>query len=243
VRVWSIAIVVAASVLAATAFLFATEEGHSGSALVTPEPEAIIAPQPAEDREQVVVVPVTDAAAPAIDVEDLFQGPAQPLVDIAGADRNGIEVAGTVPMGDPVDPLTGLVPDAPTSMGDVPARAEERTVPVLMALAEKALRGYRLTTPKGDNAYDYYRQVMAFDPVHPGAKRGIRAVANAYADLVEGALRRSDRRDAQRYLRRGLAVDADNSRLRALRTRSARRYRSRTDQPRKDEPQGFRIQR
>ncbi len=89
----------------------------------------------------------------------------------------------------------------------------------LLKQAQTALDDYRLTTPRGDNAYLYYGEVLGRAPNHPEARQGMEAIANAYASLAEQALSRFNHVAARRYLRLGLAVDPDNRRLSVLRIR------------------------
>lgn len=107
-----------------------------------------------------------------------------------------------------------------------------------LALADAALKDYRLTTPPQDNAYHYYRRVLDLDPLHPDARNGITAVGNAYADLADSAFDRYAYRKAKTYVKRGLAVQPDNQRLLALerRTRTLRTVRRPVDT---DEPFDF----
>lgn len=86
-------------------------------------------------------------------------------------------------------------------------------------LAGAALKDYRLTTPQGNNAYHYYRQILDRDPSHPQAREGIKAVGNAYADLAVSALERVQYKRAKTYVIRGLTIHPDNKRLLALELR------------------------
>ena len=96
--------------------------------------------------------------------------------------------------------------------GDVPALPREE----LLLLAQQALDEYRLTTPMGNNAYYYYRSVLEADPDNEEALAGVRRVAGTYASLAEQEIDRFHYYKARTYIERGLAVDPDNARLRAL---------------------------
>jgi serine/threonine-protein kinase PpkA len=87
----------------------------------------------------------------------------------------------------------------------------------LLRLADAALKRYRLTTPAGDNAYEYYRKVLGLDPANRRAKRGISNVADRYAGLAEGSLAKYEYGKARRYVALGLKVQPDNRHLRRLR--------------------------
>jgi hypothetical protein len=96
-------------------------------------------------------------------------------------------------------------------------RKTDRRVDKLIRLADAALKDYRLTTPAGDNAYEYYRKVLALDPANRRAKRGITKIADRYAGLAEGSLAKYQYGKAQHYVALGLKVQPDNRRLRQLR--------------------------
>ncbi len=89
-----------------------------------------------------------------------------------------------------------------------------------LSKAEKAMAANNLTVPKDDNAYTYYRRVLALDPEHPTALQGIRKIADRYANLAEWQLGKYNYTKAKRFVRAGLRVQPDNARLLALRQRT-----------------------
>jgi tetratricopeptide (TPR) repeat protein len=97
---------------------------------------------------------------------------------------------------------------------------KNRQVDRYLASARTALAEYRLTTPRGNNARFYLRRALDLAPDNREAQQGLDAVADTYADLVEGALDRFDYSKAKRYLGRGLSVQPDNRRLLALKSRT-----------------------
>jgi serine/threonine-protein kinase PpkA len=82
-----------------------------------------------------------------------------------------------------------------------------------MSKASLALNEFRLALPKEHNAYYYYQQVLDIQPNHKGAIKGIIKIANAYADLAEKELNRFNYPKANRYIRMGLEIQPNNSRL------------------------------
>jgi serine/threonine protein kinase len=104
--------------------------------------------------------------------------------------------------------------------GDLAVSAPNPVIVEYLALADYALKSYRLTTPEGDNAYYYYQQVLDLNPVHEDALKGIAAVADAYADLADSAFHKHEYRKVKTFVRRGLAVQPDNRRLLGLERRS-----------------------
>ncbi|TVS17310.1 MAG: hypothetical protein EA417_07275 [Gammaproteobacteria bacterium] len=89
-------------------------------------------------------------------------------------------------------------------------RAAER-IEHLLADAEIALAGMRLTTPAHDNAYDRYRQVLAFLPDHPRALTGITRIADAYFGLALAAAERGDEATAERLFDLGRDVAPEHA--------------------------------
>jgi len=89
-----------------------------------------------------------------------------------------------------------------------------------LRLAQQALDEYRLTTPPGNNAHDYYRSILAEDPDNEAARAGVASIARVYANLAERERDRFHYAKARTYIERGLAVDPGNERLRDLESTS-----------------------
>jgi serine/threonine-protein kinase PpkA len=96
------------------------------------------------------------------------------------------------------------------------ALRREANIGELLWQADTALKEYRLTSPKNNNAFYYYQRVLELHPKHKQALNGITRVANAYADLAESKLDQFKYADAKKYLQRGLTVQPDNARLQEL---------------------------
>jgi tetratricopeptide (TPR) repeat protein len=77
------------------------------------------------------------------------------------------------------------------------------------------------TEPAHDNAYYYYQMVLKKDPGNEEALRGVARIAEIYADLVVWARDMLEYRKAEEYLRIGLKVDPNNSRLVELQKNAA----------------------
>ena len=99
------------------------------------------------------------------------------------------------------------------------AQVSETPAPLheeLLLLAQQALDEYRLTTPIDNNAYYYYQSVLEDDPDNEEAQAGLRRIASIYASLAEKEIDRFHYKKARTYIKRGLAIAPDNTRLRAL---------------------------
>jgi tetratricopeptide (TPR) repeat protein len=107
-------------------------------------------------------------------------------------------------------------PHAPVKETPAPSNTNEQRIAKLLSRAAIAVKEYRLTTPKQNNAYDYYQQVLELQPRHKQALKGINSTADAYADLAERKLEQFNYTAAGTYVQRGLTIQPDNSRLLAL---------------------------
>ncbi|MDX1514262.1 MAG: protein kinase [Gammaproteobacteria bacterium] len=97
--------------------------------------------------------------------------------------------------------------------------AETRTrVASLLDQAEKALEDFRLTRPAGNNALEYYNEVLALEPANPVAADANRRIANRYGVLAQGEVRRGNYVKAGEFADRGLELDPGNADLLALKS-------------------------
>jgi len=119
-----------------------------------------------------------------------------------------VALAGSPAVGAPAQPLS--------------ARQEPVTVSLskktgdLIALAEAALSEDRLLIPENNNAYSYYRQVLALEPGNADALSGLDRIVGRYIALARYAIQRQDKVRAKRYVERGLRVRPGDERLLAL---------------------------
>ncbi|MEE4163904.1 MAG: TonB family protein [Woeseiaceae bacterium] len=67
--------------------------------------------------------------------------------------------------------------------------AEVAPVAALLEAAELALADTRYVTPPGDNALDYFREMLRLEPGNPAARNGLRSISDRYVREAEAALR------------------------------------------------------
>jgi len=79
-------------------------------------------------------------------------------------------------------------------------------IAVLFEAAQAAYEADRLSWPKGDNAYEKYKQVLALDPGNRQAREGIERVADRYLTLARNAIQRQEFRTAQKHLNKVLEM-------------------------------------
>jgi hypothetical protein len=104
-----------------------------------------------------------------------------------------------------------------------PDNTAQAQIDDLMQAAQRALQRTRLTRPRDDNAYRYYREVLEIDPGHAAAHRGLRTIADRYAVMARRALRRGQDGKASLYVTRGLGIRPNHSPLIVLRSEIERR--------------------
>jgi len=176
------------------------------------------------------VRPRGDTAARMARAERTQRWPASRLAAVAALSLVGLVVLTPQPTEDrdgpglftaalktrtPVEPVSGAV-------GQVPAHARTSaasgaSVEYLLGEARRALAQDRLTTPREDNAFGYYRRVLALEPGNPEARSGLSRIARRYAALAREELHESDQAAASVYIDRGLQVRPGHPDLLALR--------------------------
>ncbi|MCP4340719.1 MAG: protein kinase, partial [Desulfobulbaceae bacterium] len=91
---------------------------------------------------------------------------------------------------------------------------------VLLDKANTAFRYRRLTVPKGDSAFTYYKNVLNIAPDNEAARDGLRQVSEKYADYAEKELLEEKVIAAQGNIQKGLEVYPQSGRLSELRIRA-----------------------
>ncbi len=132
-----------------------------------------------------------------------------------------------------LEPLSSGLP----SSGSI-APTDDQQIQTLLEQAREARDRDRLTRPAGDNAYEYYQQVLAVSADHPEALAGLASIAQRYRELAEAAMDRDSLDAAQRFLRRARSVEpqlsgiqSSEKRLQALRTQSGSENRTASVEP------------
>ena len=89
----------------------------------------------------------------------------------------------------------------------------------LLGLADRRLAADRLMTPPGDNAADYYRQVLGLEPENASARSGLARIAERYAVLIADAIDRGALGRAEGLVERLAALSPGHLQLASFRER------------------------
>jgi len=100
--------------------------------------------------------------------------------------------------------------------------AQRKQIETLRKKAQEALQQGRLVKPAKQSAYEFYRQILTIDPRDNVAKDGLRLICDKYGELAERALAAEHYVQAEEYVREGLSVIYDHSRLLEIRKRIER---------------------
>jgi type II secretory pathway predicted ATPase ExeA len=172
-------------------------------------------------------VSVSSDAAPGEPQEafaDIPPDDAEILSESAGATRSsGVHEGGLdQPVRDRNQISDAAMPRSVQEEGQDQSVAEQHEIEALLTKAELAMSTNRLTVPSGDNAYAYYREVLALDPKNAQARAGIGRIVHRYRQLAQQRLRRGDWRGARRFASRGLKIWPRDAKLRSIKRRAAR---------------------
>ena len=83
----------------------------------------------------------------------------------------------------------------------------------LVAKAERALRGDKLTTPTESCAYTHYKEILKLDKRNEAALNGIDRIADRYAELAEDAYRNLKIGNCREFVKNGLSVAPHHPKL------------------------------
>jgi serine/threonine protein kinase len=94
-------------------------------------------------------------------------------------------------------------------------QALERQITQWLKKAERQLVALRLTTPKGDNAYETYQKILDIVPHHPKAQAGLNRIADQYERLAR--IKRDNWQKNLAFIDKGLAILPTHTGLQNLR--------------------------
>jgi hypothetical protein len=98
------------------------------------------------------------------------------------------------------------------------AKAQQQ-LRVLLANAQRALAADKLKTPEFDNAFSWYKQVLAIDELNKEAHQGMRLITKRYLELAEQAFNSGRVELAEKMLTGAESIAAHPSVIEGLRER------------------------
>ncbi|HKK15695.1 MAG TPA: hypothetical protein VJ981_03245, partial [Gammaproteobacteria bacterium] len=104
---------------------------------------------------------------------------------------------------------------------EMPEPTREEIIKDLLEKADQNISTLSLTTPRGDNALEKYRQVLEMEPGNREALAGIDRIVDEYVGLMDNAIETESLGRAQEYLRKANAVNSSHPALPAARERLA----------------------
>jgi len=126
------------------------------------------------------------------------------------------------------DPQTDEALLQPETVGDVLQQEDvlqEDNAAMIQELLEAAranINDLRLTSPAGNNAQDKYNRILAMEPGHVEAVKGLDNIVSEYIRLMDKALANNKVPLAEKYLEKAARVNADHPDLPAAAARLAR---------------------
>lgn len=121
---------------------------------------------------------------------------------------------GREPVPEPETAAVQPAADAPAAVGldtaPEPAAAggdNAARIAGLLALAEQDIAALRLMSPRGENAFERYQEVLTLEPGNAAAAAGMMAISRRYVDLGYGAMNQGKLDDAAGYLIRAGRIE------------------------------------
>jgi tetratricopeptide (TPR) repeat protein len=108
-------------------------------------------------------------------------------------------------------------------------KSTDKALERLLSEADQQLADLYLTTPKGNNAYESYQQVLKISPNNPRARAGLQHIADRYYELGKASLESGSFEDSLKFIDRGLLVAANHSALLDLRADVQRKLEEETN--------------
>ena len=100
-------------------------------------------------------------------------------------------------------------------------RTDKGSVKGYLAAAKKAMKAVRFTTPSGDNAYKYYKMVLAIEPGNAEALAGLQKIVDRYAGFIRKSKAEGKLDTAKRALQKAESVLPNNPKLHRIRAELA----------------------
>jgi len=100
-------------------------------------------------------------------------------------------------------------------------QTDEGSIKAYLAAATKAMKAVRLTTPSGDNAYKYYKMVLAMEPDNAEALAGLQKIVDRYVWFIQKSKAEGNLNTAKRALQKAESVLPNDPKLQSIRAELA----------------------
>ncbi len=118
-------------------------------------------------------------------------------------------------MAEPRSSVSRVSTDA-AALGSSISQAERERIAWILVLLERAdlaVKNKRLAEPRGDNAAEYYRQVLTLQPGYEEALQGLDKIVDRYLQWSDSAMRQGQQAAALRYLALARQVNPSSAKV------------------------------
>lgn len=113
--------------------------------------------------------------------------------------------------------LTGCAVTSTTTTKETQNRPTQ--IDNLLQAAQQAYKEDKLTTPEGDNAFEYYNQALKLDPTNQMAQAGISSIVDQYLAWALDHIDQGNFDRASRYIKRAERVDENHPSIAVVKNR------------------------
>jgi hypothetical protein len=90
---------------------------------------------------------------------------------------------------------------------------DQQRIQELLVSAEEDIKALRLTSPKNNNAFEKYQQVLKLDENNEVAKQGVLSISDKYVSLAYGAMESNKLDRAAAYLRKAEGITPGSEKI------------------------------
>lgn len=99
---------------------------------------------------------------------------------------------------------------------ETPSLSNAEQIQTLLSKAQHAMAKKRFTSPKDDNAFSYYSEILNLDPTNTDAQNGLNKIAERYLNLATKRYESQELSKAMDFIDKGLNVVPEHTELMAL---------------------------
>jgi TPR repeat protein len=113
--------------------------------------------------------------------------------------------------GDANSKISEIVSQEPPEVSVVTVKTEtkQQSIDDLLMLAQADLDNWKLMSPKGKNAYDRYKKILALDSQNSEAKKGLLEIANKYITLAKNKAKANKFSESKTFVSNAIRIRQD----------------------------------